>query len=470
MKNLSKKIFLLVSALMLLLPALTTNIKQDQKSSFDNRRLLEFPAPDEDNFRISFESYLSDRIGFREAMITAYQNTCSVLFHKLVHPSFIYGKEGHIVAPWDLVTYQHLDVSEDYLAAYTDYVSSLKYLCDRNDMDFLYLMIPNKETIYPEAFPDGYNIKNQPNRTDKLLERLSKKSVEYLTPIDLFLSIKKDHLLYNYIYDAGHWNYNGCFYCHQMVLDRICEDYPGAGKLDLSEFDRSEVLREYLGASRFRIDEMVPYYTPVNTNAVSKPEWFDRIALTTKYQYHYYYENEEAAQRGAPKILIFGDSFLEGDYIFYMNHASELLMLHAEFMRDAEYYISVFQPDLVIYEAAERALETEWDDFKYGKSYYCSEDLPDEPEDPGQAYKKEIILPPSSEYLRNRCLNEDYVSFSGNMNEFTEDPNEILTMIARLNGKDYFPQMDKDNCTYQFTFRKSDVMNAEKITYYAVTK
>ena len=43
-------------------------------------------------------------------------------------------------------------------------------------------------------------------------------------------------------------------------------------------------------------------------------------------------------------------------------------------------------------------------------------------------------------------------------------------MIARLNGKDYFPQMDKDNCTYQFTFRKSDVMNAEKITYYAVTK
>ena len=150
---------------------------------------------------------------------------------------------------------------------------------------------------------------------------------------------------------------------------------------------------------------MVPYYTPVNTNAVSKPEWFDRIALTTKYQYHYYYENEEAAQRGAPKILIFGDSFLEGDYIFYMNHASELLMLHAEFMRDAEYYISVFQPDLVIYEAAERALETEWDDFKYGKSYYCSEDLPDEPEDPGQAYKKEIILPPSSEYLRNRCLN-----------------------------------------------------------------
>ena len=49
MKNLSKKIFLLVSALMLLLPALTTNIKQDQKSSFDNRRLLEFPAPDEDN-------------------------------------------------------------------------------------------------------------------------------------------------------------------------------------------------------------------------------------------------------------------------------------------------------------------------------------------------------------------------------------------------------------------------------------
>lgn len=468
MNKISKILFVLGSALILIIPTLTTNIKPEQMSTFDNRALQEFPPLNDKNFRRSVERYTSDRVGLRNEMITAYQYYCAALFHKLVHPSYVYGKGGHIIAPWDLVSFQHLDVSEKYLTTYTDYIENLQKFCNQKNMDFLYVLIPNKETIYPEAFPDGYNVKDQPGRTELILDLLDKKSVEHTTPIDLFNSLKNDHLLYNVKYDAGHWNDTGAFYGHQMIIDHISEKYPEAGHLSLDEFDLTQTKAEYLAASYFRVNEMVPDYELKETDSVLCDEVFDQIAVSSPNQYHYYYKNEALARSGAPKVMIFGDSYLRYGYKFYLNHCSELVMLHAEFMPNAEYYISLFQPDFVIYETAERMLESDWDKFKADKKYYSFYKLPLRPAESGTPYAEQVILNADLDYLKHECEDHDYVSVSGSLNDLSENPTEIKTLIAVLNGKEYYPHFDKDNTSYTFTFRKEDIVSSRGFSFYAV--
>ncbi len=480
MNKISKIIFVLVAALLLGIPTLTTNLKKDQMSYFDNRSLQEFPSLSDKNFRRLVERYASDRIGLRNEMITAYQYYCDALFHKLVHPSYIYGKGEHIIAPWDMVTFQHLDVSEEYLTTYTDYIKRLQNLCEQRDIGFLYALIPNKESIYPETFPDGYNVKEQPSRSDLILNLLDEKSVDYISPRELFYSLKSDNLLYNVKYDAGHWNDTGAFYAHQMIIDHIDQNYPGAGHLDLNEFDITEANPEYLAASYFRIDDTVPEYTLRQTDAVSGEEIFDQIAVTSPNQYHYYYKNETAARNGAPKVMIFGDSYLKTADRFYLNHCSELVLLHAEFMPNAEYYISVFQPDLVIYEAAERVLQGDWDKFKSSKEYYTLEDLSSTSQE-GAPYAEEIILNADPVYLEHMCETQEFASVSGNLSELeseldseldselAEDPPQIKTLIAVLNGNEYYPHFDKTNTTsFTFSFRKEDILSGDDIAFYAV--
>ena len=466
MNKISKILFVLGSALILIIPTLTTNIKPEQMSTFDNRALQEFPPLNDKNFRRSVEKYTSDRVGLRNEMITAYQYYCAALFHKLVHPSYVYGKGKHIIAPWDLVSFQHLDVSEEYLTMYTDYVENLQKFCNQKNMGFLYVLIPNKETIYPEAFPDGYNVKDQPGRTELILDLLDKKSVENITPIDLFNSLKNDHLLYNVKYDTGHWNDTGAFYGHQMIIDHISEKYPEAGHLSLDEFELTQTKAEYLAASYFRVNEMVPDYELKETDSVLCDEVFDQIAVSSPNQYHYYYKNEALARSGAPKVMIFGDSYLRYGYKFYLNHCSELVMLHAEFMPNAEYYISLFQPDFVIYEAVERALQGDWDKFKAGKAFYSLNDLPESAAETGTPYSEEVLLNADLKYLKHECEKKDFVSVSGSLNDLSEDPSQIKALIASLNGKECYANLD--NTSYTFTFRKEDLKNSNDISFYAV--
>ena len=459
-----KIIFLAVSALLLLVPMLTTNTKPDQKSEINNAYLAEFPVLQEGGFREGVENYVEDRIGFRTEMITAYQVFCDRAFHKLVHPSYSYGKDGHI---WmqDLTTYQHLDVSKAYVEDFADYVRSLRDLCQGRGVEFLFYLVTNKETIYPEYFPDGYNIKDQPNRTDLILERLDDKGVAYLYSKELFLSLKEEELLYNVKYDAGHWNRNGEFYGQQQVIHYLNETFPEMGELEREEFEVTQVLEQYLLNSNFRIDEMVPQYDLISTEAVRNREIFDQIEVTTPNYYYRHYINEAAMERGAPTVLIFGDSYFQACEKFYMNHCGELVMMHAANMPNAEYYISVFQPDVVIFESVERGLLGSRDVFKKNKRCYdLSAALNGE-----TVSAEQVSLDVNLETLKAEAMDHEIVSVSGNLDKATvSDPSGVLALKAVLNGKEYDPIFDRNALSYHFSFRAEDIAAASEISFFAL--
>lgn len=470
MKRIGKILFLIISAILLVVPTLATNFTPNQVSEIDNRELNELPTLQKSGFRKGMEGYLADRIGFRSDMITAYQKFCDVVFHKLVHPSYIYGKDEHIMAPWDLVTYQHLDVSEEYIEGFTDYVQDLQQFCNKRGTEFLFYLCPNKETIYPEYFPDGYNVKDQPNRSERILTRLEEKKVDYIYPKELFLSLKDVNLLYNVKYDAGHWNHTGAFFGHQQIIDYLNEMFPEMGELELGEFEIMEQQVKSLLVSHFEIDEMIPDYNLLDTDAVEDEEFFENITLLAPEEYYMYYKNDSALHEGAPKILIFGDSYFHHSPKYYLNHSGELMMLHATNMPNAEYYISLFQPDVVIYEVVERQLDSSWDTFKSTKRHYSLSDLQSDKAEAGIYLGEKLLLEIEMERLQTQAQNEKIISFSGSLEGIIEEPDTVFSLVAVLNEKEYYPIFDGSSLSYQFAFRAEDVVEGSEISIFVIRK
>ena len=96
-------IVVVIFLLMIFLPLVTLNVEPQVESSIDNRMLAENPfkagtkkQPIE-KLNESIENYIKDRIGFRDQMI--FWNTVinDRLFHKMVHPTYDYVKEGYIL-------------------------------------------------------------------------------------------------------------------------------------------------------------------------------------------------------------------------------------------------------------------------------------------------------------------------------------------------------------------------------------
>lgn len=468
MKRIQMMVFLAVTSMMILLPGLTMNRKTGQASEFDNRMLYEFPVVRIGGFRKNLELYLSDRIGFREELITLYQNFCNTVFRKLEHPAYIKGKEGHVMVDWDLRSYQHLDVDENYVINLTEYLKSLEDFCNSRGSGFLFFLSPNKETIYPEYFPEGYNVRKQPNRSERIVEELTKAGIPFVYPRDRFLELKREVDLYNKKYDAGHWNDNGCFYGNQEIIRVLSCQYPAIGELRQDEFNIKYELKEYLPRSHFIINEAVPVYELNKNSSMEDKEIYNRLALPENY--HFFYKNTDPKNMDMPKILIFGDSYFQEAAKFYQNHSSELTMLHSHNLKNAEYYISVFQPDIVIVEAVERVLQiTDYmDDARVEKRFYSLAQIKAGEEalgslkvkkaDNRMIYEKIIILDEGKE-------ERHYISFNGNLEE-----ENVIAFSAMVNNKEYFPIYKSETGAFMLSVRIDDLLNDKDIKFNFIVK
>lgn len=449
MKKIESIVFIAVTIIMISIPGILTNIKPDQKSKMDNRMLQEFPELESDEFQKDVELYLSDRIGLRENMITFYQNLCSNVFHKLVHPLYIDGKDGHVMVDYDLVTFQHLDVDPAYIENFSEYLESLQSFCESMGSEFVFFLCTNKETIYPEYFPQGYHIKEQPSRSDQILEALTDKEVSFIYPKEIFLELKNKELLYNKKYDAAHWNDTGSFYGNREIISYINKSFPDVDELEKDEFKIAEGIQPYLPNSYFKINEKVPEYTLKEQKSVEESEVFSEIVLAAPELYHQYYKNKENQE--LPRILIFGDSYFEYVARFYLNRSSELLLIHSDNMVDAEYYISLFQPDIVITEFVERVLQIPHaiDNERIAKRF------------PPFAHEEEIQegIQISSYHTES----EEFISVYGSYTDL-EDSEQEMVLKAVVNQKEYYANCNGD--TFCFTFRREDFVNDHQIDFY----
>ncbi len=418
-EKLSNIIFITLFLAILIVPALFINREPLQISEIDNELLTEWPGLDFTMSNVEdLESYVDDRIGFREQTVSAYIYLNDRLFHVMTHPLFMYGEEGHIYYkdPSYITAYQRMNTKEDWIDGFVEFLSQTNDYLTSKGIDFLYYLCPDKKTIYPEFFPKTVNV-NTENKTvpGYIKEKLKETDIDYIIPIEELTEAKQEQVVYNKLYDATHWNEDGAFIGHKLIDDRYQSEYEDIPPLSKDSFDRLMRLQETLDIARFPIHEEVPIYVPKNDTANNMTTYMLPVIDCYTPTFYAHFTDETCGNNKI--LLVFTDSYFATYLKFYQNRFSEVYFIHRQNFEYIQYYINLLFPNMVIFETAERSVSGEMMEQAAFSNRYVGNLILQTPEDIG------------GEPLSNYSIYEE--PFEGDLSELKEEggPEYILSDI-----------------------------------------
>lgn len=100
---------------------------------------------------------------------------------------------------------------------------------------YLFLVVPNKSTVYPEFLPARFRPLQRPSRLDQLLAELAREGDFPL--LDLrgrFQALKRGRRLYSKT--DSHWNDLGAFHAFAAILEKLAPRFPGQRPPDLAAY------------------------------------------------------------------------------------------------------------------------------------------------------------------------------------------------------------------------------------------
>ena len=276
--NSLKRITVIVFAVVVIIPLIFFNFDLDAISLIDNRELAGNPFTEEGDLTENIESFISDRIGFRDKAISAYTVFHDKLFDEMVHPSYVYGKNGYIFGAGTLNGTEFYE----YHITFANMVEKIQKYCEERNVPFLFVFNPSKSAIYSDKIADGVNYDRE--WVDLFFKELDKRGINYLDNTKTFTELRENGIDgFNVKYDANHWNDLGAFYGTKAILEKLKSMGCNVHVNELNEFNVGEKLEESLMNSEFEINEYVPSITPKTSVSSLYENYASEINLHPSY-------------------------------------------------------------------------------------------------------------------------------------------------------------------------------------------
>lgn len=353
--------------ILLLLPVAAFNREENVVSKIDNRTLTNNPFGE--NYETDgtvditdgIENYIEDRIGFRDDMIYGYTRLHDTVFHQMVHPTYMYGKDGYIMRQAG----ENIEYGE-FHTAFADMVGQIQDYCDERGTPFLFVYEPSKTAVLWDELADGIHFND--DWLDEFEAALDKRNVNHINNTDL-LRAKSEagEQVFNKQYDAGHWNDLGAFYGVNHILETMKKAAPGVHINSMDEFTIEDVVQTSLPVSEFPIEEHTPYFDEPVTVEKKTELYENELKLDEANHFFEYTVNEERKAEGSPKTLVMQGSYMnEMGGKFFQNSMGEYIGIHSyQNVMDFDYYYNIFKPDYVVFEVTEYVFANEY--FSYEK-------------------------------------------------------------------------------------------------------
>lgn len=249
--------------------------------------------------------------------------------------------------------YQHADpfTSAD-LARIQQNLDGLNQRLSRQGITFLVVIVPGKNTIYPEKMPAQIPVLGAESQTDQLVGYLKQHSQARVLDLRPVLREAAQQRVVYYATDT-HWNPYGIWAGYREILNALHADFPhlqahaldeyryvstGPGSGDLSKEWLQGLAQEEMFQLQPRFDRRTVQYVLTQGTALVP----GRVVATY---------NPDAS---LPRAVIFHDSFFNGMIPFLSDHFSWAVYRWA-FQVD-EAFVAGEKPDIVIYEVTDRYL------------------------------------------------------------------------------------------------------------------
>jgi hypothetical protein len=330
-------------------------------SEKENRVLAEFPRlfihdGKADNLNINnipreMDGYINDRFGFRAVFVSLANHLNKTT--KTTNGHVIIGKEGWLF-------YSKLDdgnniddffklnlFTETEVQLFIENIQKRYEWCRNNDIEFIFLIAPNKHNVYPEYYP--FERPEGITRTEQVMAALPESLKDVVIyPLDCIRQNKTSAMPLYFETDT-HWNMAGAYCAFDMLFARVKRLFPKTGFPDLSlvtdiSHDSSGDIPPMSGFTGYG-KRTIPDMHPV--------EGWER--------YYHYKKNDgrngvmtENNDTALPKAIIFRDSFFTALEPFTSSLFSSAEYNWRFFNEQEKKYIMENKPDIIIWEIVER--------------------------------------------------------------------------------------------------------------------
>lgn len=305
------------------------------------------------------ENWFNDRIGFRDWMILMNARIQYHIFHQL--PSDRYNNtlgpngEANYVTESVIKSYQHLNLlSEEKLNQLVEsYQIYADFLTER-DIQFYYIQCWDRQSVYPEYFPEHILQYGEVSRTDQIVDALrTKTDINVISLKEPLITQKERFHSYGTWYDTSHWTPRGAYLGYQLIMEEIDRNNPGRYRVlneadyDLTETDMGGV--SFGGIHETDMEERFEIKNPTAFQSEEEPIRLSRYANESR---HIYYNDQVD---NSDTLLIVGDSYIEG-YLYddFAESFHRVVFVRTTMARYIEELVNYYEPTIVLYENVER--------------------------------------------------------------------------------------------------------------------
>ena len=360
------------------LPLLLAIVQTDiPYSEMEKRPLAGFPSLDVGagnftDFTSEVDRYYRDHFGLREFFIYRYHREMMKRFGVPGVTNVVVGKEGWFFFAGeetieDFMGRKRLTPSQ--LDALSRRIETRQESLVKRGIYYLQVVVPNKQSIYPEYLPDYYQQAKGESRLDQVTDYLDKNEISNFLDLRLALVSRKGE---KRLYDKTdtHWNYLGAIHAYNEITRYIQKDFPDHeffhhfkvgtrwGKNPAGDLAQLSGHKDLLWEMRpiavsgiFAVEQEID---PAIRSILS----LDRLQMYS------------TMKTGAGlRVLVLHDSFMNPMKQFLSENFGEVLYVWKYFNsetidsvnREAFFkVVDLFQPDIVIDEVVERRLDMFW--------------------------------------------------------------------------------------------------------------
>ncbi|MBN2498498.1 MAG: hypothetical protein JXR96_28160 [Deltaproteobacteria bacterium] len=307
-------------------------------------------------FRDQFSHYFNDHFGFRSQLIEGYNLAKYYVFSVSGSSRVTIGQDGWLFYTSAVKDYR---TRRPFSAAALGRIQAIleqrrKWLAGKG-IDYLFVIAPNKSTIYPEHLPDHIHRLAKKSKLDQLAEHLQhKSSLAFLDLRKPLLETKEIHQTFSRT--DTHWNDSGAFAAYEEIMKALGMQPLAAGRM------RSIPVAEQSG-DLARLLSLDAYLTDKSVQVVPKGGFSARL-FSEGHRGGRLVSIKENEQPDLPSLLVFGDSFTERtrlkDYLGEHFRRSVFVRGESDFFDTR--MVETEHPDIVIQEMVERFMMAPFQD------------------------------------------------------------------------------------------------------------
>jgi hypothetical protein len=353
---------------MIALPLLGMILDLDSSFVLDENRVLA-PRPEVKLDRASLgafpqklEAYFNDHFGLRQRLIhwLSMATVKGLCVSSSRHVAL--GRQGWLYLAGDrpIQYYRGLrPFTTDQLERYRQTLEARRDWLAGRGIHYLFVILPNKDTVYPDFMPREYTKVQPRSRCDQLIEFVKAHSNVRIVDVRDAMRVAKEH---ERVYDMTdtHWNPRGAFVAYRRIIEELSAWFPDLEAQPRSSFRDVETVQpggdlartlglvQEMPEWRLGLERIGPRQSREMDKVLPRPAGFGpgRIPIATV-----------CADTKLPRALMFHDSFAVHLVPFLSEHFERIVYYwHTDFDRAV---VEREHPDVVIHEIVERTLTGE---------------------------------------------------------------------------------------------------------------